>query len=263
MKRYELTNEVRTVDGHILHRVWYRDNDNRPGGFIETEKNLEEDSSATVYDTACVYGNAYVSGNAQVSDKAKVFENAEVYNDAHISGSAWVFGNAQVSGSAWVYGDARVYGDAWVCGNTCVYSHTQISGSAQVSGDTQVYGDARVCGNARISDRAWVCGDARISGNARISGDALIIGGCWERSPLQIHGTRFFFNISSPKHITIGCKTRTIQEWVNTYQDAFIASKFTKEEQAEYIAYFNLALEFYGFGIKLPVSDKEIERIVL
>ncbi len=90
MNKYELTDETKVFYGVTLHRiraltaVGVLAAAGQLGGWVESEKNLEQSGDAWVY------GNARVSGNAQV------------------------YGNARVSGNAQVSGDARVYGDAWV-----------------------------------------------------------------------------------------------------------------------------------------------------
>ena len=90
MNKYELTDETKVFYGVTLHRiraltaVGVLAAAGQLGGWVESEKNLEQSGDAWVY------GNARVSGNAQVS------------GDARVSGNAWVSGNAQVSGDAWV-----------------------------------------------------------------------------------------------------------------------------------------------------------------
>ena len=101
--------------------------------------------------------------------------------------------NCWVYGNAWVYGDARVSGDAKVCGNAMVFD------------DAKVFGDARVCG------------DARVSGNT------------WTKTPLHIHGTRHCLTNSKHGHITIGCRTETIEWWLSEE-----AEKFAKENGYSY-----------------------------
>jgi len=114
MNKYELTDETKVFYGVTLHRiraltaVGVLAAAGQLGGWVESEKNLEQSGDAWVYGNARVSGDARVSGNARVS------------------------GDAQVSGDAWVSGDARVFGDAWVCSD------------AQVSGNARVFGDARV-----------------------------------------------------------------------------------------------------------------------
>jgi len=49
------------------------------GGWVESEKNLDQS------------GNAWVSGNARVYGDARVYGNARVYGDARVSGNAhWI-----------------------------------------------------------------------------------------------------------------------------------------------------------------------------
>ena len=90
MNKYELTDETKVFYGVTLHRiraltaVGVLAAAGQLGGWVESEKNLEQS------------GDAWVYGNAQVS------------------GDAWVYGNARVSGTAWVYGTAQVSGNARV-----------------------------------------------------------------------------------------------------------------------------------------------------
>ena len=127
------------------------------GGYVESEKNIDQS------------GDAWVSGDAQVYGDAQVSGDAQVLGDARVSGAAQVSGDAQVSGYAQVSGDAQVFGDARVSG------YARVHGDARVSGDAQVYGDARVYGDALVSGDAWVSGNAQVSGDARVHGAASII----------------------------------------------------------------------------------------
>ena len=120
MKKYELTNETKTLaGGTVLHRIRALKDIPRfgvkageLGGFVEGENNLSQDGDAWVYGDACVSGDAKVYGDAEVYGNAKVSDYAWVYGDA------WVFGNARVSGKAWVFGNAWVCGDAEVSANS-------------------------------------------------------------------------------------------------------------------------------------------------
>jgi hypothetical protein len=44
------------------------------GGFLESEKNLDQEGNCWVYGYARVYGNAWVFGDAKVYGKARVSE---------------------------------------------------------------------------------------------------------------------------------------------------------------------------------------------
>ena len=145
MKKYELTNETKTLaGGTVLHRIRaLRDiprfgvKAGELGGFVEEENNLSQDGKAWVF------GNAEVFGDAKVSGKAWVYGNAKVY------------GNARVSGNACVYGDAEVFGYAWVSGYANVSGDAEVSGYANVSGDSEVsgYADYMVIKNIWSSGR--------------------------------------------------------------------------------------------------------------
>ena len=83
MKKYELTNETKTLaGGTVLHRIRaLRDiprfgvKAGELGGFIEKENNLSQDGDAWVFCNANVYGNA------------EVYDNSKAYGDT------WVFVN--------------------------------------------------------------------------------------------------------------------------------------------------------------------------
>lgn len=94
-KKYILTDDVINFNGHTLHRIKaVRDFDcvkaGDLGGFIESEKNLDHDGDAWVFDDAWVLDDAKVSGDAWVLDDASVFNDAWVSGDAKVSGDAWI-----------------------------------------------------------------------------------------------------------------------------------------------------------------------------
>jgi carbonic anhydrase/acetyltransferase-like protein (isoleucine patch superfamily) len=234
--KYELIDDTIDVLGHTLRRVRYLA-DGVLGGWIESERNLSQEGDAKVSDNAKIFGNARVSGDAKVSGNARIHGEAQISDHAHVSGNAEVFGHADVFGNAWVFRDAIVFGDARIFGDAIV------SGNARVFGVAQIYGDVLVSGNAQVS------------GDARVSDKAKIFGGIWEVSPLQIQGSRFFFSVSSEDSITVGCQTRTVVEWRETYEREFENHNFTAAERREYILYFNLAAELYGWDARLPVTE--------
>jgi carbonic anhydrase/acetyltransferase-like protein (isoleucine patch superfamily) len=237
MKKYVLTDEFIRVGKTVLRRVKYIATGTL-GGFIESYDNLAQDGMALVLGTACVYGKA------RVCESAFVFNNAKVYGDARIRGSARVYDNAQVYGSASVTGEASVHGNA------------QVYGEAYISGRAYVYDNATVMGSACVKGEARVHGEASVYGDSCVIGETRITGGSWGASPLQIQGSRYFFNVSGKDEITVGCTVRTIERWLETYEHAFARNAFTDEERREYIQYFNLASDMYDFGIKLPLPEK-------
>ena len=75
MKKFELTEETKIVNGGILHRIQalidFGDvKAGDLGGYIEKEVNLSHDGDAWVSGNARVYGNARVFGDARVSGNA-------------------------------------------------------------------------------------------------------------------------------------------------------------------------------------------------
>ncbi|MCM1218068.1 MAG: hypothetical protein NC548_26580 [Lachnospiraceae bacterium] len=120
MKKYELTEERITVNGHTLHRIKAAKNfkgvkKGDLGGFIEKEENL------------ATGGNAWVSGNARVHGAAEVCGNASVYDAAAVRGAAKVYGSAKVFDNAQIYGNAHVFEDAWIKENAQIYDNADIS----------------------------------------------------------------------------------------------------------------------------------------
>ena len=163
-KKYELTDNVKTHYGHVLHRIKALKNFGNNvkagdlGGWVESEDNLSQVGDCWVY------GEANVYGCAKVYDKAKVCGNALVFGGAEVYGCAWVCGNAKV------YDNARVYDYALVFGNTRVYDYAKVYGNAAVCGDANVYG------NAEVYDDAYADGNVAVSGHAIINENAAVFG---------------------------------------------------------------------------------------
>ena len=107
MKKYELTDETKVVNGVTLHRIRaVRDIPEHAiksgdlGGWLETAKNLSHDGAAWVMDSAYVMGKARVADSALVTDSARVMGKALVADSACVAGEARVTGNARVMKSS-------------------------------------------------------------------------------------------------------------------------------------------------------------------
>ena len=112
--KYTFTDETKTVDGHLLHRI-KRLSDDVIGGWIEKEDNLSQNrGNAWVADNACVFGDARVFGNAQVSENAMIFGEAQVSNRAKIYGDAKIHGCTRVNGDAEVFDKADISSDVTI-----------------------------------------------------------------------------------------------------------------------------------------------------
>ena len=49
--------------------------------------------------------------------------------------------------------------------------------------------------------------------------DGVIYGGKWKKAPLQIQGSKHFFNVSDKDKITIGCFTADFNGWLKDYKE--------------------------------------------
>lgn len=174
MKKFELTNNRRTLSGVTLHQIVatksfgsVREGD--LGGWIESEANLSQEGECWIADEACVFGNARVLDNGMVSGNALVAGNALVYDKAIVTGNAKVYGDAQIYGEACIFDDAQVHGKAFVAGEAQIFGYARIYGRAFVNHDAVIYGNARVYG--RVTVDGW----ARVGGNACISSQKHIV----------------------------------------------------------------------------------------
>jgi hypothetical protein len=82
-----------------------------------------------------------------------------------------------------------------------------------------------------------------------LSGGALVDGDFWDVPPLQIQGTRHFFSVSSKTSLTVGCQTKTADEWLACYEALFDGHGYSREARDEYKRYFNLAADLYGWDV--------------
>jgi len=88
-----------------------------------------------------------------------------------------------------------------------------------------------------LSGDAWVYGDAQVYGDARVYGDA------WEKSPLQIQGTKHFVNECKKGFLKIGCCELSFEEWMEKAERIGKENNYTPGQIKEYKLYINLAIE--------------------
>lgn len=142
-KKYELTDNIKVVDGHVLHQIKaLRSFDGvrkgELGGWIESFLNLSHSGNAWVGENAEVYGNAEVWGNAWVYGNAQVFDYTQILGNAQVSDNAQVYGSAEVMDNAWVYDNAMVYGNAMVCGYAQVYKNAKVYGNSAIQSSINI-----------------------------------------------------------------------------------------------------------------------------
>lgn len=147
-RKYELTDEIITINNHVLHRIvairnFSNVNYGDLGGFIESEANLSHSGRCWVYDNANVYEDA------RVYDHSMVYENAQVYGRAWICQDAYVYGNAHIYDDAYLFEYSSMYGDARVCGDVFIYEKAKVCGCAHA------YGRARIFGKVELDSGIW------------------------------------------------------------------------------------------------------------
>lgn len=127
-KKYEFSGETKEFAGHILHRIRAVRDIETPqgivksgclGGWVESEKNLDQNYTAWVADEAMVFGKASVSEQALVSGHAQVFDNATVTGGAEVTDNARIFGDAFILDSVKIYGGTQFCGDTMVSDAVC------------------------------------------------------------------------------------------------------------------------------------------------
>lgn len=121
-KKYELLeNEVVYIYMCKLHRIKALKDfgDVKAGdfgGWIESEKNLDQDGNCWIYDEAKVFDDAMVIDNARIDGHAEIYESSCVRDDSYVGCYARVHGNAEIRCNAYVYSHADVHGHAIVKG---------------------------------------------------------------------------------------------------------------------------------------------------
>lgn len=137
-RKYEFTGETKEFSGHTLHRIRAVRDFETPqgivksgciGGWVESEKNLDQNYTAWVADEAMVFDKALVSEEACVSGHAQVFDNATVTGGAEVTDNARIFGTAFILDSVKIYGDTQFCGDTMV--SDAVYDHGIVMHTAE------------------------------------------------------------------------------------------------------------------------------------
>ena len=96
-------------------------------------------------------------------------------------------------------------------------------------------------GGGWVYKTAYVEESAYLHPTSIVSGDARVYGNAWTISPLYIQGSRHAVTLSSYSAITIGCLTRTIEEWQQEYRKIGVANGYSEAAIEEYAEYIELA----------------------
>ena len=144
-KKYQLTNRVEEFQGHLLYQIQaLRDiktpvgtmiKKGDPGGFVESERNLDH------------------NGNSWITPGCKVLESAMVLDDAFVGGHFTISGTSRFSDNVCVIGAGNFAGDVRLDTSVWINSaDVQMSGSVRISGPVEITGYSYFCGDdIRIS----------------------------------------------------------------------------------------------------------------
>ena len=105
-------------------------------------------------------------------------------------------------------------------------------------------------GDAKEGDLGgWIEKEANLSqeNNCWVYGNAWVYGDAWNKTPLHIHGTKHCLTNSKYGHITIGCKTETIDWWLSEEAERFAKDNgYSYGDICEYKEYI-LLIKRVGF----------------
>ena len=180
-KKYELTSETKTIDGHILHRIRALKNINftkshmgnkytikikqgETGGFVESEDNLTQAGNSWSVDNACAYQNAKIADNACLTNNARAFGNSVISSYARISDNAQAYDNSRIRGNSFICKHAQIHQNA-------VIEHGQISDYAQIHGNAIIN-----CEYGQIGGHCDISGNTIITDNINLKGNVIIKG---------------------------------------------------------------------------------------
>lgn len=172
MKKYEiLKGDTKVVDGVAVYRIValkdFADVEaGDKGGYIESEKCLEQDGACWVYDEAVILG------------KSNLEQNARVY------GKSVVKGNCYLTGDCLIFDDVVLDGSILVADNAEIYGNTVIKGRAIIGNDARIEGDTLIEGDYDFDDVLTIAGtvnikgeDNQLKGHFQIRDNSVIIGG--------------------------------------------------------------------------------------
>lgn len=270
-KKYILTDETITFDGHTLYRIKAI----RPfgdikkddlGGFIESENNLDQHGEAWVYKNGRVYEEARVSDYAIVGNMVKadwMIDDCTVVNgSARIIDNSRVLDGAKVSGFARIDGHAKIYEHASVAGTALIDDYAEVFGyatvrdQAEVRNDAKAYGDSRIGGHIRLYDKAVISGDVDIEGDAQIRGNADITS---KNDYLMIQGlgsqyrtTTAYRDRNDGISVTCECFTGTLDKFVKKVTKTHKENRFARE----YLKFVDLIKCHFGLADNDAAEDR-------
>lgn len=164
MKKYELTDETKLVNGKTVYRIKalksFNDvKEGELGGFVESYSNLSQYDNCWIYndavamDNSVVTHNARIRDNAIICDKASINDNSSVIEQAIISGCVNILDRSLIAGSSKIFGNCMIVNDSYITGNVecCGYvsGHSILKDNVKIAHGANVI-NAELGGNAVI-----------------------------------------------------------------------------------------------------------------
>ena len=145
------------------------------GGYVESYKNLSQESCCWIYDDAIVKDNAVVCEQSLVKNNAVVENNAKIIGISKILDNAHIKDNACISSSC-VRGSATIQDDACVACGATVRGYSLVKNNAYVGDNAEITDNAVISDFSVVKNNAIVCMNAKISGLAIIQDDVIVAG---------------------------------------------------------------------------------------
>lgn len=140
------------------------------GGYIESEKCLEQEGACWVYDEAVILGESNLEQNARVHGGAVVKGHCYLTGECSIFGNVTLDGRIIVADNAEIYGNTVIKGRAIICDNALIDGDTLIEGEQgfedvlTIGGTVNIKGeDNEIKGHFQIRDNSVIIGGARIN----------------------------------------------------------------------------------------------------
>lgn len=176
MKKYEmLKDDTKVVNGVTVYRIValkdFADVEaGDKGGYIESEKCLEQEGACWVYNEAVILGKSNLDKNARVYGKSVVKGTCYLTGDCFIYDGVTLDGSILVADFAKIYGNTVIKGRAIICDNAHIEGGTLIEGdygfddALIIGGTVNINGeDNEIRGHFQIRDNSAIRGGARIN----------------------------------------------------------------------------------------------------
>jgi carbonic anhydrase/acetyltransferase-like protein (isoleucine patch superfamily) len=234
-KKYRLTNNKRTVKGEVVYQIEaiksFGDVSlGTKGGYVASEKNLDQFSDSWVADNAVILGGARVLLGAKVSGSAIIKDSAQILGK-----------KTTVSGEAIVGGKTFIRNDEYPI---------SISEDASIFIDGEIrskYGEVNITDKAELLDNLYIYGNVNINEKAKIHS----IG------KLTIYGTKKPVYISGSADVSAAGKIVAGEKSIKITGKSKIADKFSFNGSGT-IMDINLDGEFDFSGNDLIVTPETV-----